>query len=184
MTFIVLILCARYGGWVGHSKENTSSWRRPSFPKWFSMVDQDDKSTDLQYGCDQLRTVNWMMRSKRRLKTSFRNCQLTEIEKTCQLLADEIEKTRKAIANGRINDSRNCRRRSSTSKWSSRTNGQYRPHDDQRHERFNASEQNRDTLVFFDIWEFIKFSGERVIHVGVSPILWNVHASKMMSFTG
>ena len=62
----------------------------------FSMVDQDDKSTDLQYG---------YVNSKGELDDAIKKIEdilpkllkLTEIEKTCQLLADEIEKTRRRV---------------------------------------------------------------------------------------
>lgn len=62
----------------------------------FSMVDQDDKSTDLQYGYvnsngeldDAIKKIEEIL--PKLLK-------LTEIEKTCQLLADEIEKTRRRV---------------------------------------------------------------------------------------
>ena len=62
----------------------------------FSMVDQDDKSTDLQYG---------YVNSNGELDDAIKKIEdilpkllkLTEIEKTCQLLADEIEKTRRRV---------------------------------------------------------------------------------------
>lgn len=62
----------------------------------FSMVDQDDKSTDLQYG---------YVNSNGELDDAIKKIEdilpkllkLTEIEKTCQLLADEIEKTRRHV---------------------------------------------------------------------------------------
>lgn len=62
----------------------------------FSMVDQDNKSTDLQYG---------YVNSNGELDDAIKKIEdilpkllkLTEIEKTCQLLADEIEKTRRRV---------------------------------------------------------------------------------------
>ena len=62
----------------------------------FSMVDQDDKSTDLQNG---------YVNSNGELDDAIKKIEdilpkllkLTEIEKTCQLLADEIEKTRRRV---------------------------------------------------------------------------------------
>ena len=62
----------------------------------FSMVDQDDKSTDLQYG---------YVNSNGELDDAIKKIEdilpkllkLTEIEKTCKLLADEIEKTRRRV---------------------------------------------------------------------------------------
>ena len=62
----------------------------------FSMVDQDDKSTDLQYG---------YVNSNGELDDAIKKIEdilpkllkLSEIEKTCQLLADEIEKTRRRV---------------------------------------------------------------------------------------
>lgn len=62
----------------------------------FSMIDQDDKSTDLQYG---------YVNSNGELDDAIKKIEdilpkllkLTEIEKTCQLLADEIEKTRRRV---------------------------------------------------------------------------------------
>ena len=62
----------------------------------FSMVDQDDKSTDLQYG---------YVNSNGELDDAIKKIEdilpkllkLTEIKKTCQLLADEIEKTRRRV---------------------------------------------------------------------------------------
>ena len=62
----------------------------------FSMVYQDDKSTDLQYG---------YVNSNGELDDAIKKIEdilpkllkLTEIEKTCQLLADEIEKTRRRV---------------------------------------------------------------------------------------
>ena len=62
----------------------------------FSMVDQDDKSTDLQYG---------YVNSNGELDDAIKKIEdilpkllkLTEIEKTCQLLADESEKTRRRV---------------------------------------------------------------------------------------
>ena len=61
-----------------------------------SMVDHDDKSTDLQYG---------YVNSNGELDDAIKKIEdilpkllkLTEIEKTCQLLADEIEKTRRRV---------------------------------------------------------------------------------------
>lgn len=62
----------------------------------FSIVDQDDKSTDLQYG---------YVNSNGELDDAIKKIEdilpkllkLSEIEKTCQLLADEIEKTRRRV---------------------------------------------------------------------------------------
>ena len=62
----------------------------------FSMVYQDDKSTDLQYG---------YVNSNGELDDAIKKIEdilpkllkLTEIEKTCKLLADEIEKTRRRV---------------------------------------------------------------------------------------
>ena len=62
----------------------------------FSMVEQDEKSTDLQYG---------YVNSNGELDDAIKKIEdilpkllkLTEIEKTCQLLADEIEKTRRRV---------------------------------------------------------------------------------------
>ena len=62
----------------------------------FSMVDQDDKSTDLQYG---------YVNSNGELDDAIKKIEdilpkllkLTKNEKTCQLLADEIEKTRRRV---------------------------------------------------------------------------------------
>lgn len=62
----------------------------------FSIVDQDDKSSDLQYG---------YVNSNGELDDSIQKIEdilpkllkLSEIEKTCQLLADEIEKTRRRV---------------------------------------------------------------------------------------
>lgn len=62
----------------------------------FSIVDEDDKSSDLQYG---------YVNSNAELDEAIQKIEkilpkllkLTEIEKTCQLLADEIEKTRRRV---------------------------------------------------------------------------------------
>jgi len=62
----------------------------------FSIVDQDDKSSDLQYG---------YVNSNGELDDAIQKIEdilpkllkLSEIEKTCQLLADEIEKTRRRV---------------------------------------------------------------------------------------
>lgn len=62
----------------------------------FSIVDQDDKSSDLQYG---------YVNSNGELDDAIKKIEdilpkllkLSEIEKTCQLLADEIEKTRRRV---------------------------------------------------------------------------------------
>lgn len=62
----------------------------------FSIVDEDDKSSDLQYG---------YVNSNAELDDAIQKIEkilpkllkLTEIEKTCQLLADEIEKTRRRV---------------------------------------------------------------------------------------
>ena len=62
----------------------------------FSIVDQDEKSSDLQYG---------YVNSNGELDDAIKKIEdilpkllkLTEIEKTCQLLADEIEKTRRRV---------------------------------------------------------------------------------------
>ncbi|SFE39165.1 V-type ATP synthase subunit D [Trichococcus pasteurii] len=62
----------------------------------FSIVDQDEKSTDLQYG---------YVNSNGELDDAIKKIEdilpkllkLSEIEKTCQLLADEIEKTRRRV---------------------------------------------------------------------------------------
>ncbi|CZR05405.1 V-type ATP synthase subunit D [Trichococcus ilyis] len=62
----------------------------------FSIVDQDEKSSDLQYG---------YVNSNGELDDAIKKIEdilpkllkLSEIEKTCQLLADEIEKTRRRV---------------------------------------------------------------------------------------
>jgi V/A-type H+-transporting ATPase subunit D len=62
----------------------------------FSIIDEDDKSSDLQYG---------YVNSNAELDDAIQKIEkilpkllkLTEIEKTCQLLADEIEKTRRRV---------------------------------------------------------------------------------------
>ena len=62
----------------------------------FSIADKDDKSTDLKYG---------YVNSNGELDDAIKKIEdilpkllkLSEIEKTCQLLADEIEKTRRRV---------------------------------------------------------------------------------------
>nr|WP_319218967.1 V-type ATP synthase subunit D [uncultured Trichococcus sp.] len=62
----------------------------------FSIIDEDDKSSDMQYG---------YVNSNAELDDAIQKIEkilpkllkLTEIEKTCQLLADEIEKTRRRV---------------------------------------------------------------------------------------
>ncbi len=62
----------------------------------FSIVDEGDKSSDLQYG--YLNSNSELDDSIRSIEESLpKLLKLTEIEKTCQLLADEIEKTRRRV---------------------------------------------------------------------------------------
>ena len=62
----------------------------------FSMVDQDDKSTDLQYG--YVHSTGELDDAIKKIEDILpKLLKLTEIEKTCQLLADEIEKTRRRV---------------------------------------------------------------------------------------
>lgn len=62
----------------------------------FSIVDQDEKSTDLQYG--YVNSNGELDDSIKRIEDILpKLLKLSEIEKTCQLLADEIEKTRRRV---------------------------------------------------------------------------------------